>query len=155
MVQNTQYWIDEFADAGADIITVHVEQPDVDDLLDQIHNHGCSAGIALKVETPVSALTPLVHKPDLILLLGTSIGIKGASISNNAFERIEDTVSLLKDHDRRDDVIVTADGGVRNHTVEPLRSAGADMITPGSLFFGNPDLALAGETIHKLATNNA
>jgi ribulose-phosphate 3-epimerase len=81
--------IDQFADAGADVITVHAECASVaTGALDHIRARGCIPGLVLRVETPVSALAPYLDQIQFITLLGTAIGVKGKGLHEDALDRL-------------------------------------------------------------------
>ncbi|MBN1580456.1 MAG: ribulose-phosphate 3-epimerase, partial [Anaerolineae bacterium] len=140
MVEHPTRWIGDFAEAGADIITIHHENEQCDAALEQIRALGLGAGLAVQLETPIDAITDYVAKIDLVVLLGTRLGIKGAELHDTACPRIVQLRALLHEQGRLDDLLIQADGGIRQHTVPQLRAAGADIITPGSLVFKSDDL---------------
>jgi ribulose-phosphate 3-epimerase len=134
--------IHQFADAGADVITVHAECPSVaTGALDLIRSRGCMPGLVLKVETPVAALVPYLRDVQFITLLGTSIGVKGKGLHDDALDRLREVRELVHRANPGHRVVVVADGGIRHETVPHLRAAGADAVVLGSLAFGDPDLA--------------
>ncbi len=129
--------IEQFAEAGSDLISVHVENAPLAALaLDNIKAKGIAAGVVLKWDTPVSMVGPLIDKIDFLTLLGTAIGVKGQSLSDAALTRLHDAKALIGDHD----IVLAADGGIRDNTVPVLRQAGADTVVLGSLAFGAADL---------------
>ena len=133
--------IDQFADAGADVITLHAECASVArGALDRIKQRGLLAGLVLKVETPVSELAPYIDQIHFLTLLGTSIGVKGKGLHENALDRLKEARELVRRADVAHRVIVVADGGIRHETVPNLRAAGAEAVVLGSLAFGDADL---------------
>jgi len=134
--------IDQFADAGADVITLHCECASVaSGALDHIKRRGALAGLALRVETPVSELAPYIDQIHFLTLLGTAIGVKGKSLHESALERLKDARELVRRVASAHRVIVVADGGIRHDTVPLLRAAGAQAVVLGSLAFGDADLS--------------
>ena len=132
--------IDQFAEAGADLVSIHVENRAVADAaLDRIASHGLAAGMALRVETPVAEIAPWIGRLDALTLLGTAIGVKGQSLDPAACDRLREARARVAASGR--DVRVFADGGIRENTVPALRAAGAESVVLGSLAFGAPDLA--------------
>jgi ribulose-phosphate 3-epimerase len=141
MVDEPALWIGEFASAGADRISVHVEHEHLlPGLLQQIHDLGCSPGLAVKLDTPVERIEAYIDQVDSILLLGTALGIKGVGLDPGACPRLELTRGLLE-RNAAGHVHLLADGGIREETVPRLRAAGATAIVPGSLVFQCQDLA--------------
>jgi ribulose-phosphate 3-epimerase len=107
--------ISQYADAGADLISVHAE------------NNNVTQAIAYLSEI------------DMLTLLGTRIGVKGQGLAEEATDRIIAARRLVADHAQGRRIIVAADGGIREHTVPALRKAGAETVVMGSLAFGAAD----------------
>lgn len=135
--------IDQFAEAGADLISVHAENAAAGAALDRIRALGLRAGLVLKVSTPVAAAAPFVDRIDVLTLLGTAIGVKGQGLDPAACDRLGQARALVADRvaNRGRRIVVAADGGIRDNTVPDLRRAGAETVVLGSLAFGAPDLA--------------
>ncbi len=151
MVEQPAALIDDFIDAGADILTIHCEvDKNVSDLLRHIRTRGRAPGLALRLDTPVDDAVPYLHLVDLILLLGTELGVKGVDLDPTAMTRITHLRGLLREHGLSDRVKIEADGGLRRHTVPDLRTAGADVISPGSLVFGPEDPETVFSWLHAL-----
>lgn len=138
--------IEQFAEAGADVITVHAD-PDgegsragVADALARIRRLGLKAGVVLRVETPVAALAPFLGEVHFLTLLGTSIGVKGKGLHERALERLGEARALVREAGVDHRIVVVADGGIRHETVPRLRAAGAEAVVLGSLAFGDADL---------------
>jgi ribulose-phosphate 3-epimerase len=131
--------IDQFAEAGADLVSIHLENAHVaGDALDRIAAHGLRAGMVLRVETPVAGVAPWLPRLDMLTLLGTAIGVKGQGLSPAAPDRLREARGLIAASGRR--IVLAADGGIRDTTVPLLRAAGAETVVLGSLAFGAPDL---------------
>ncbi len=130
---------EQFAEAGADLISVHVENATAHEALKVIAARGCKTGVVLKVSTPVSAAEAFVPHIDFLTLLGTAIGVKGQGLDENATVRLQDAKKMIGTTKQR--IILAADGGIRENTVPLLRRAGADTVVLGSLAFGAEDLA--------------
>ncbi len=148
--------IRQFAEAGADLITVHAENgPVVGEALALIAELGCAAGLVLRVETPVSALKPWLDHVRFITLLGTAIGVKGQGLSETACPRLEAARVLMRAAQREQMIVLAADGGIRDTTVPKLRAAGAETVVLGSLAFGDSDLAKRIAWLHALPAAEA
>ena len=130
--------IDQFADAGADLISIHAENADVEAALDRISARGLCAGLVLQLHTSVASVRSHLGKLAILTLLGTQIGIKGVGLAPQAEDRLREARALIDESDGR--TLLAADGGIRHHTVPGLRRAGADTIVMGSLAFGAEDL---------------
>ncbi len=140
------YWVDRFADAGADIITVQTAPcHDLRATLAHIRQRGVRAGLGLETHEPVRHAVDHLDALDRVLLLGTAIGVKGQDIDPAAPGRVAGLVAA-----RSDDTPIVVDGGIRKHTVPALAQAGADGVVPGSLVFGEPDPRRAADEIRAL-----
>lgn len=141
----------QFIEAGADLISVHAENAQAGLRAVRLaHELGVEAGVVLRLETPVAAVTPFLPEVAFVTLLGTSIGVKGQSLSEQAYPRLIEARTLMKKAGREADIILAADGGIRHETVPRLRAAGAETVVLGSLAFGDPDLAQRMAWLHGL-----
>jgi len=140
MVQRPAGLIEAFAAAGADLVTVHAEcGRQADEALEELGRRGVAAGIALRVESPVDQLLPFLDRVNLVLMMGTAVGVKGVDLSPQALERMGAVGGLLRQRGLRERVRLEADGGIRRHTAAGLRGAGADVLVMGSLLFKSED----------------
>ena len=127
-------WIDPFVEAGADIIIFcwdAVKEPRP--VLQAIRRKGKRAGVSLLLSEPVELLEPYWDDLDIVTIVGTAMGIKGASMD----PRVPAKIRRLRENIAARDLAIEieADGGIRRETVPLLQSAGADFIVPGSLMF--------------------
>jgi ribulose-phosphate 3-epimerase len=140
--------IDQFAEAGADLISLHAENTNAAAALDRIAALGLRAGMVLRVETPVEQATQWLPRLDMLTLLGTAIGVKGQGLNPAATARLEQAARMIAITGRR--IVLAADGGIRDTTVPLLRQAGAETVVMGSLAFGAPDLPARMRWLHAL-----
>ena len=139
----------QFAEAGADLISLHVENAAVAaEALDLIEGLGLKAGMVLRVETPVATVQPWLGRLDFLTLLGTAIGVKGQGLDPSATARLIEAGGLIAGTGRR--IVLAADGGIRDTTVPLLRAAGAETVVLGSLAFGAADLGERMRWLHGL-----
>jgi ribulose-phosphate 3-epimerase len=127
--------VEQFADAGADLISLHAENAKAAEALDLIGARGLRAGLVLQLHTPVAAAAAHRDRLAMLTLLGTRIGVKGQGLDPGAEARLREARALIGP-----DRLLAADGGIREHTVPGLRAAGADTVVMGSLAFNVPDL---------------
>jgi ribulose-phosphate 3-epimerase len=132
--------VEQFAEAGADLVSVHGENANAADALQSIAARGLKAGIVLQLHSPVSAAKPFLDSIDMLTLLGTRIGVKGQGLDDKAAKRLQEAQALLAERAPGRRIVLAADGGIREHTVPGLRKAGAETIVMGSLAFGAADL---------------
>lgn len=137
MVTDPATLVESFMMAGADIISAQVEASSTQDALKTISKAGRKSGLALLLETPVEVLRGYLDQIDVVIAMGTQVGVKGADLAPEACDRI---AAIRKIIDERPAIKLYADGGIREHTVPKLREAGADAVVPGSLLFNAPDM---------------
>lgn len=143
--------IEQFAEAGADLISVHPENgPVTDEALALIAGLGKASGIVLRLETPVATIAPYLDRVSFVTLLGTAIGVKGQGLSDQAIPRLREAHGLIERAGRADRIVLAADGGIREQTVPKLRAGSAETVVLGSLAFGDPDLAARIAWLHAL-----
>ena len=141
--------IAQFADAGADLISIHVESAAVADAaLRLLAERRIASGMVARIETPVARLAPYLDRLDFVTLLGTAIGVKGQGLDPTATDRLREAGALIAATGRP--IVLAADGGIRETTVPLLRAAGAETVVMGSLAFGAPDLPARMAWLHAL-----
>ena len=133
--------IEQFADAGSDLISLHVENESVaDQALDLLDRRGVAAGMVLKVDTPVERIETYASRLRFVTLLGTAIGVKGQGLDEKAGARLQQAKRIIAGCVAADRIVLAADGGIREHTVPLLRQSGAETVVLGSLAFNAPSL---------------
>ncbi|MFC4253903.1 ribulose-phosphate 3-epimerase [Altererythrobacter xixiisoli] len=139
MVSPVDLWLEGFADAGADIITVHPEAgPHVHRTVQAIHALGCKAGISLNPATPAKMLDYLIDDIDLVLIMSVNPGFGGQSFISSQLRKIEAVRKMIDKTGR--DIRLEVDGGVNVDTARLCVAAGADVLVAGSATFrGGPD----------------
>lgn len=142
--------VDQFADAGADLISIHAENGNAAEAVKHITSRGRLAGAVLRVESPLEIVSPLLPELSLVTLLGTAIGVKGQGLSETAPGRIAEMRRMVAAAKAPHRQIVAADGGIRDNTVPRLVAAGAQTVVLGSLAFGAPDLGARIRWLHEL-----
>lgn len=142
--------VDQFAEAGADLISVHAENTLAGAALARIRAHGLKAGVVLRVETPVDQAAPLIEAVDVLTLLGTRIGVKGQGLDPTATGRLQQAAGLIAGRASTARCVLAADGGIREETVPLLVAAGAQTVVLGSLAYGAADLAARIHWLHGL-----
>ncbi|MDO4564341.1 MAG: ribulose-phosphate 3-epimerase [Clostridia bacterium] len=145
MVDHPQDWIQPFKDAGADIITFHVEaERHIHRLLQHIHSLGMKAGVVLNPATPVSTCFHVAENCDMILLMGVNPGFGGQSFIPETLNKIATLRSFLDGRGLNVDIEV--DGGINRETARLCREAGASVLVAGNAVFTAQDpAAMIGE----------
>lgn len=143
--------VSQFADAGSDLVSIHVENAAVANAaLALLAQRNVAAGMVLRVETPVERVAPFLKQLRFLTLLGTAIGVKGQGLDPKATSRLETAKAMIAEAKPPKRIVLAADGGIRDNTVPLLRKAGAETVVLGSLAFGAPDLAERMAWLHAL-----
>lgn len=132
MVTNPDDMISWFAEAGADIITVHAEVcPHLDRTLDVIRAKGCQAGVSLNPSTPEDVLNYVLDKTDVILVMTVNPGFGGQVFLDSQLEKIRRIKAMIGDRD----IKIEVDGGINPMTAAECISVGADILVAGTSVF--------------------
>ncbi|GIC76196.1 ribulose-phosphate 3-epimerase [Moritella marina ATCC 15381] len=138
MVRPVDHMINEFAKAGATMITFHAEASDhVDRSLQLIKEHGLKAGLVFNPATPLHHLDYVMDKLDMILLMSVNPGFGGQSFIPATLQKLRDVRKLIDASGR--DIILEIDGGVKVDNIREIAEAGADMFVAGSAIYGQAD----------------
>ncbi len=142
MSSDPDKYLEAFADAGADILTIHVEAPPrIHRTLEKIRSLGLGAGITLNPGTPLAAVEALLEYADLALVMSVNPGFAGQKFIPGSLERIR---SLRETIDQKGlPVLLEVDGGVNAKNADEIRGAGAEVLVAGSAVFGSEDYAAA------------
>lgn len=143
MISDPLRYIDDFADAGADIITFHIESDsDIDKTIDKIQSRGIKAGLVLKPKTPAEAVFPYLDRLDLVLVMTVEPGFGGQSFMADMMPKVE---AIKAEINRRGlNVLIEADGGIGDATIAEVAKAGVDVSVAGTAVFKaeNPSQAI-------------
>lgn len=134
MIVQPERYIEVFRDAGAAIISVHMEAcVHLHRTIQQIKNAGCKAGVALNPHTPVSSLREVIHEIDLVCLMSVNPGFGGQKFIENTYRKISDLVQLKRESGK--EVHIEIDGGVTLENAAQLINTGADVLVAGNFVF--------------------
>jgi ribulose-phosphate 3-epimerase len=134
-------WIEPFVQAGANgFIFCFDSTKDPLSVLKAIRSCGVKTGVSLLLDEPAEVLNPYWTELDMVTIVGTAMGIKGASMDSSVPDKIRRTREIIQDRGLRTEI--EADGGIRKETVPLIHAAGADYIVPGSLMFGGDPAAM-------------
>ncbi|HJX03915.1 MAG TPA: ribulose-phosphate 3-epimerase [Dehalococcoidia bacterium] len=152
MIANPSMYIHDFAKAGADIITVHVEtDPHMHRLLESIKTLHLKAGLALNPSTPLNTLDELLPYADLFLIMSVNPGFGGQKFISGSLQKISNLRKMLDDKESHADLQV--DGGISNTTILDVVKAGADVIVAGSSIFHSRNIAASINELRDLANS--
>ncbi len=139
MVQHPARYIEAFAEAGADMISVHIEvDPHLHRTITRIQELGVKAGVVLNPSTPLSSLSEILPVVDFVLLMSVNPGFGGQKMIRSVLEKSR----RLRDWISRDglDTRIQIDGGVKVDNLADVAGTGLDMIVAGSAVFGSDDV---------------
>ncbi len=143
MIENPENYIDDFAKAGADLITIHAEStPHVHRALQKIKSHGIKAGISLNPHTPINSIENVLDDVDLVLIMSVNPGFGGQKFIPNSITKIRKLAKMLKDKNK--EILIEVDGGVNLNNIKELSDAGVNIFVAGSAIFNtdNPKLTI-------------
>lgn len=145
MIREPAKYAQAFIDAGADLITFHIEaQPQPTELLKTIQSQGVAAGLAINPSTPMEAMLPFVGDCDLILVMSVEAGFGGQTFNPVALERLKQLRKHLGSQ-----ILLEVDGGVNASTAGSCQQAGADLLVVGSAIFRENDYCQAMTNLHR------
>ena len=148
MVRSPEKYIDRYKKAGANIISIHIENFETDEqiikLLKQIKDEKTLAGIALDEPTDIKRVKTLLPYCDIVLIMSVNIGKYGQKFSETALDKIKYLINEKRENDYK--FLIEVDGGINKQTCEKLIKSGADILVSGSYVFN--------ETNYQQAINN-
>ncbi len=142
MIENPDQYLQDFKDAGADIVTVHYEASrHIHRTLQTIRSLGMKSGLSLNPGTPVEVIECLLDEIDMVLIMSVNPGFGGQSFIPYALEKVKTVKELAKKHNK--ELLIQVDGGVGLHNVKEVVEAGANVVVAGSAVFGTEDVTKA------------
>lgn len=132
MITKPERYIEDFAKAGADMITFHIEATEkAEECIDLIHSLGKKAGIAINPETPIDAVLDYIEKADMILVMSVHPGYGGQKYIDEVNDKIKNLRKICGE-----DYLIEVDGGIKASNVKSVLDCGANVIVAGSAIFG-------------------
>lgn len=139
MIEDPDRFIEEFAKAGADIITVHYEAcRHLDRTIELIKSFGIKAGIALNPGTNVELIKNLIRKTDMVLIMTVNPGFGGQKYIDYSDDKIKEVKEYKEKYNK--DLLIEVDGGITESTIKRAVSSGAEVIVAGSSVFKNGEI---------------
>lgn len=150
MIDEPARYIKDFADAGADIITIHYEATNhLHRAVMAVKECGCKVGVSLNPATPVSVLEYIIQDLDMVLIMSVNPGFGGQSFIQSSIAKIRDLKNMITEKNL--DIEIQVDGGVSNATIGDVVDAGADILVAGSAIFGKKDIKAAVDELRENA----
>ena len=149
MIENPDNYLEDFRNAGADIISVHFEEVvHLNRTVNRIKELGAKAGVVINPSTPVSSLKDIAEYIDLLLIMTVNPGFGGQSFISNSERRIREAVELRKS--LKANFLIEVDGGINKNTIQLVAKAGADVFVAGSSIFHADDISASTTELKNL-----
>ncbi|TKI53229.1 ribulose-phosphate 3-epimerase [Lysinibacillus mangiferihumi] len=146
MIENPDQYIEQFAKAGADYITVHVEAcRHLHRTIQLIRSYGVKPGVVLNPHTPIETIQHILEDIDMVLFMTVNPGFGGQKFIHSVVPKIEALSTIIKE--RNLDVAIEIDGGINAETIVPCAKAGATIFVAGSAIYSKEDRTAALQEI--------
>lgn len=146
MIKEPLKYAEDFAKAGADFITFHIESDsDTEQTIDKIHSLGLKAGVALKPKTPAEAVEPFIDKADMILVMTVEPGFSGQSFMADMMPKLKRISELCEGKNK----LIQVDGGISEKNIALVAENGANVAVSGSTIFCAENPKAVVESFHK------
>lgn len=148
MIENPDLYIESFAKAGADYITVHVEAcPHLHRTLQLIRSFGVKSGVVLNPHTPVETIQHVLEEVDLVLFMTVNPGFGGQKFIHSVVPKVRQLAETIREKELA--IEIEIDGGINEETIVPCVEAGATIFVAGSAIYNEQDRAAALQRIKK------
>ncbi|MDW7667495.1 MAG: ribulose-phosphate 3-epimerase [Bacillota bacterium] len=139
MIENPEKYIDDFSEAGADIITVHQEtSPHLHRIIQQIKSNNKMAGVSINPATPIDTLKNIIDEIDLLLIMTVNPGFGGQKFIKTMEKKIVEASTLIKESSKN--VFLEIDGGINKDNIKNLKKYDVDIYVSGSAVFKNDNI---------------
>lgn len=152
MIEKPERYIDIFAKYGADIITVHVETIENQEILKKIKSLGVKVGLSLNPETPIETVCPYLEYVDMVLVMTVHPGFGGQKYIDDCTDKVAALFAEIQN--RNLEVDIEVDGGISMETIHKPLNAGANVIVAGSAVFTDTPFESATRLIEKIKQPN-
>ncbi len=149
MIENPDFYVEDFVNAGADLIAVHYEAcPHLHRSIQKIKSLGVMAGVAVNPATSLYNIEPILAEVDMVVLMSVNPGFGGQSFIESTYERLEELVDLRESGNYS--FLIQVDGGVSLKNIAAVNSAGADVLVAGSSVFKAEDIGARVKELNEL-----
>ncbi|TQR17438.1 ribulose-phosphate 3-epimerase [Psychrobacillus soli] len=146
MIENADQYIEAFAKAGADYITVHVEAcPHLHRTIQLIRSFGVKPGVVLNPHTPVESIGHVLEDIDMVLFMTVNPGFGGQKFIHSVVPKVKQLADIIRE--RNLSIEIEIDGGINEETIKPCVEAGATVLVAGSAIYNAPDKGKALQSI--------
>ena len=148
MIENADSYIKDFASAGSDIITVHVEAcPHLNRTIQLIKEQKIRAGVVLNPATPLSSIEEILHEIDMVLLMCVNPGFGGQSFIPSMLDKIQNLNDIMSHYEHP--IELEVDGGIKTENAGDIKKAGASVLVAGSAIFNTNDYKKAIKSLRE------
>ena len=153
MIENPDKYLEDFYNAGSDIITVHQETcPHLHRTISKIKELGAKAGVSVNPSTPLSTIEDIADEIDLLLIMSVNPGFGGQSFIKNSLNKIETAAKLRTKNNAN--YLIEVDGGISKQTAKDVLNAGCDVFVAGSSIFKSDNIAASVVELKKIISTN-
>ena len=146
MIENPERYVERFADAGANGITIHIEAcENAREILQSIRSFGCKAGLSLKPATPLESVKDYLDLIDILLVMSVNPGFGGQKFMPEVLPKIREARKLIDESGKN--ILLEVDGGICDENARIVREAGADVLVSGSYVFRSENYRKAIEKL--------
>ncbi len=152
MIENPDRYIPDFIKAGADMVSVHVENtPHLHRTVDLIKNLGAKAGVVINPATPLSSLEEILYYVDFVLLMSVNPGFGGQKFIDRSLVKLRRLKAMVESINPN--VLIEVDGGIKEENIVEVARAGADILVVGSGIFGAKDIRAQTKKLKDMLTS--
>lgn len=149
MIEKPDRYLEAFAEAGANYISVHVEEVvHLNRSINRIKELGCKAGVVINPATPVNTINDVAEYIDLLLVMTVNPGFGGQKFISNSLRRIEEAANLKSKFNAK--FLIEVDGGINSETIISVKNAGAEVFVAGSAIFHSDNITAATAELKNL-----
>jgi ribulose-phosphate 3-epimerase len=149
MIENPERYIEQFAKAGADLITIHAEVcKNLKSIINNIKKLGCKAGVSINPETSTDTIKEIIKDVDLVLIMSVHPGFGGQDFIKDVLPKIKKVKDLINETGK--EIYLEVDGGINNKNVKTIIENGANVIVAGNFIFTSDDYKKAIQSIKEI-----
>ncbi|HYW34774.1 MAG TPA: ribulose-phosphate 3-epimerase [Balneolaceae bacterium] len=153
MIEHPEQYIENFAEAGSNSLTVHQEVcPHLHRVIQQIKQQGLKAGVAVNPATPLQQIVPIIADIDILLIMSVNPGFGGQTFIESTYKKIREACSLRRKYGAS--FLIEVDGGINLKNIADIHAAGADIFVVGSNIFKSPDISEQIDKLNKELTTD-
>lgn len=149
MISTPEKLLQNFLDAGADLITIHYEATQkIDEIIGIIHESGKKVGISIKPNTPIETIKNFLDKIDLILIMSVEPGWSGQKFMPEMLEKVKKLKVWRESNPENYRYLIEIDGGINNENILDVKNSGVDVVVAGSYIFKSDNYTDAISSLH-------